>query len=289
MTQETELKSLLTEQRFGLSVNRDILLAQARECANGYARATEGIAVISDFQNNECHIYSGKFGQNVMNLPEYMIDRNSAFEDIVFSHVKEDELVGRHVMELRFFNFIKGLSVKEKTNFSASYILSFYKTGTSEKVKILHTMRYFSCCDNGSVLLGLCTYVPYTVSHNQQNGIIVNLLTGETVGRDIYEASDRKILSRRQLEILSLLAKGVSSKQIADNLNISILRLKCIRISPKPGHILLAYYTHTRMICIVRNYALNRMNTGITAWCQFAHQALPMTITIRRSLVRMSI
>ena len=27
MTQETELKSLLTEQRFGLSVNRDILLA----------------------------------------------------------------------------------------------------------------------------------------------------------------------------------------------------------------------------------------------------------------------
>lgn len=47
-------------------------------------------------------------------------------------------------------------------------------------------------------------------------------MTGETVGRDIYEASDRKILSRRQLEILSLIAKGVPSKQIASNLNISI-------------------------------------------------------------------
>ena len=264
------------------------MLAQARACANGYALATEGIAVVSDFQNNECHIYSGRFGQTIMDFPEYMVDHTSAFENTVFSHANEEELIQRHILELRFFNFIKELPINEKTNFSASYILSFYKTGTSEKVKILHTMRYFSCCDNGSVLLGLCTYVPYT-SHNQQNGIIVNLLTGETVGRDIYEASDRKILSRRQLEILSLLAKGVSSKQIADNLNISILRLKCIRISPKPGHILLAYYTHTRMICIVRNYALNRMNTGITAWCQFAHQALPMTITIRRSLVRMSI
>lgn len=60
------------------------------------------------------------------------------------------------------------------------------------------------------------------LSHNRQDGIIVNLLTGETVGRDIYEASDRKILSRRQLEILSLIAKGVPSKQIASNLNISI-------------------------------------------------------------------
>ena len=42
------------------------------------------------------------------------------------------------------------------------------------------------------------------------------------VGREKYEASDRKILSQRQLEVLSLIAKGVSSKQIADNLNISV-------------------------------------------------------------------
>ena len=28
-----------------------------------------------------------------MNLPEYMVDRNSAFEDIVFSHVKKTNLL----------------------------------------------------------------------------------------------------------------------------------------------------------------------------------------------------
>lgn len=117
MKQEHELKSLLTEQQFESSDNRDILLAKAKACANGYALATEGIAVVSDFQNNECHIFSGKFGQTIMNLPEYMVNGNSAFEDIVFSHAKEDELIERHVLELRFFNFIKELSVKEKTNF----------------------------------------------------------------------------------------------------------------------------------------------------------------------------
>lgn len=220
--QEHELKSLLTEQQFEASDNREPLLAQARACANGYALATEGIAVVSDFQNNECHIYSGKFGQTIMNLPEYMIERNSAFEDIVFIHAEEDELIERHVLELRFFKFIKELSIKERANFSASCILSFYRDGGKEKIKMLHTTRYFSCSANGSVLLGLCTYVPYPVSHNRQDGIIVNLLTGEMVGRDIYGVSDRKILSRRQLEILSLISKGVSSKQIADDLNISI-------------------------------------------------------------------
>ncbi len=119
---------------------------------------------------------------------------------------------------------------------------------------MLHTTRYFSCSANGSVLLGLCTYIPYPVSHNRQDGIIVNLLTGEKVGRDIYEASDRKILSRRQLEILSLIAKGVSSKQIAVNLNISI-------------------------------YTVNRHRQDILATLKVANTAAAVEIALRMNLI----
>ena len=254
MKQEHELKSLLTEQQFEASDDGELLLAQARACANGYALATEGIAVVSDFQNNECHIYSGKFGQTIMNLPEYTVDRNSAFEDIVFSHAKEDELIERHVLELRFFNFIKELPIKEKTDFSASCILSFYRSGSNEKVKILLTTRYFSCSANGSVLLGLCTYIPYPISYNRQDGIIVNLLTGETAGRDKNKTNDRKILSRRQLKILSLLSKGVPSKQIADNLNISI-------------------------------YTVNRHRQDILATLKVANTAAAVEIALRMNLI----
>ena len=222
MKQEHELKSLLTEQQFEGPDDKELLLAQARSCANGYALATEGIAVVSDFLNNECYIYSGKFGQTVMNLPEYLMDRNSAFEDIIFSRAKKDELIERHILELRFFNLIKGLPTEFKTNLSASCPLSIYRTGDNQIVKMLHTTRYLSCNANGSVLLGLCTYIPYPVSHSWQDGIIVNLMTGETVGQDIFEASDHKILSCRQIEILSLIAKGIPSKLIADKLSISI-------------------------------------------------------------------
>ena len=220
--QENELKSLLTEQPFEGIENTDLLLAQTRARAKGFALATEGIAVVSDFKNNECHIYAGRFGQTTMNLPQYTIDHNTAFENSIFSQTDENELIERPVPELRFFNFIKELPVKEKACFSASCILSFYKKESNERVKMLHTTRYFGYSSDGSVLFGLCTYIPYPVSYDRQDGIIFNVLTGEVVEREKYEASDRKILSQRQLEVLSLIAKGVSSKQIADNLNISV-------------------------------------------------------------------
>ena len=136
MEQEHQLKSLLTEQQFEDAENKEFMLAQARACANGYALATEGIAVVSDFQNNECHIYSGRFGQTIMDFPEYMVDHTSAFENTVFSHANEEELIQRHILELRFFNFIKELPINEKTNFSASCIISFYRTGSNETIKI---------------------------------------------------------------------------------------------------------------------------------------------------------
>ena len=254
MEQEHQLKSLLTEQQFEDTENKEFMLAQARACANGYALATEGIAVVSDFQNNECHIYSGRFGQTIMDFPEYMVDHTSAFENTVFSHANEEELIQRHILELRFFNFIKELPINEKTNFSASCIISFYRTGSNETIKILHTTRYFSCSNGGSVILGLCTYSPYFGSHNKQDGIIVNLVTGETVRRNVYEACDRKILSRRQLEILSLIAKGVPSKQIADNLNISV-------------------------------YTVNRHRQDILASLKVANTAAAVEIALRMNLI----
>lgn len=158
MKQENELKSLLTDQQFEASDNRELLLAQAKACANGYALATEGIAVVSDFLNNECHIYAGKFGQATMNLPEYMVDRNSAFEDIIFRHAKEDELIERHVLELRFFNFIKERSIKEKQIFQLHVFSIFTELETMKK------SRYFIQRDISAVVPTEVFYSVYALT-----------------------------------------------------------------------------------------------------------------------------
>ena len=79
-------------------------------------------------------------------------------------------------------------------------------------------------------------------------------MTGETIRRNVYEACDPKILSRRQLEILSLIAKGVPSKQIADNLNISV-------------------------------YTVNRHRQDILASLKVANTAAAVEIALRMNLI----
>ena len=80
------------------------------------------------------------------------------------------------------------------------------------------------------------------------------MLFRSTVIRNVYEACDRKILSRRQLEILSLIAKGVPSKQIADNLNISV-------------------------------YTVNRHRQDILASLKVANTAAAVEIALRMNLI----
>ena len=219
---EHELKSLLTRQDFAVCGQNDCVLDTAKAYAYGFAHTTEGIAVISDFKDNECYIYSGKFGSELAGLPDFSSGYNSAFEDVVFSCADKDEMLERHILELRFFNYLRDIPVKHRTEYQLSCLIRFYKGRDRNPISILHTTRYLKCDHKGNVWLGICTYIPYPRCIGKWKGDIINIATGELVGADLYENSDRKLLTKRQLEILRLLAKGVPSKQIADRLNISL-------------------------------------------------------------------
>lgn len=99
--QEHKLQSLLTGQNFNTKGNLNELLETAKGYTHAYAQATNGIAVLSDFQNNVNHIYSGLFGQT-LGLPEYAENKDSVFEHEVFVNISDEELVERHILELRF-------------------------------------------------------------------------------------------------------------------------------------------------------------------------------------------
>lgn len=218
---EHELKSLLTEQQFEVSENQEPLLETAKAYAYGYAQATEGIAVLSDFHQNICHIYSGKFGQTALGLPNYFMDSSSAFENGIFNRILEADLLERHILELRFLHFLKNIPAEKKTEYQASCVIRFHKPN-NETLQILHTTRYLYCHHNGSVLFGLCTYIPFPQIREKEEGCITNITTGKAIRPEQYALCDNKLLSKRQTEILSLLAKGIGSKQIADKLNISL-------------------------------------------------------------------
>lgn len=218
---EHELIELLSNQRIDISDNHRILLEKAKSDAIGYVHATEGIAVISDFVLNDCHIFSGRFGKSILNLPEYSIDNTSAFENAIFSCADADELLKRHILELRYYNYLKTVPIQERSDYMMSCNLKFQKNN-DDIVTIFHTSRYLNCDDNGNVILGLCTYIPMPQPNASLQPLIFNTVTGSRVGKEQYAPSDKNLLSRRQIEILRLMAKGIPSKQIADQLNISV-------------------------------------------------------------------
>lgn len=221
MKQEIEVKQLLTGQSFDSSECDELLLESAKACAYGYALATEGVAVLSDFYKDTCYIYAGKFGQTFFGLAEYLKDESTAFENVIFNRVIKEDLLERHILELSFFNYLKNMPVYKKLQYQASCAMRIYNNDRSEVLQILHTTRYLRCLSNGSVWCGLCTYSPFPQSPIKVIGGIVNMFTGLSVSKEEYQQCNSRLLSKRQKEVLGFLAKGYGSKEIAEYLNIS--------------------------------------------------------------------
>lgn len=220
-SEERELKTTLTGQCFEPVENHARLLDEAKAHASSFVKITDGIAVLSDFGHGNSHTYSGRFGQERFSLPEYSLDENSPFEDIIFNKFLKDDLLDRHILELRFFRFLQTIQEQQKRDYQMSCLMRFVRSD-GQTFQILHTSRYIQWNKNGSVWLALCTYVPAPLAAFGDKCAIINAVTGETVRKERYADSDDRLLSRRQTEILSLLAKGDGSKQIADKLNISV-------------------------------------------------------------------
>lgn len=219
MTEERTLKeTLLFQSGIDASVQMPCMDDYCR-MAEDFARICGGIAVISDFSRNCCYIYSGSFGK-VFNLSQYA-EIDSAFEDCIFSFIDQSDLIDRHILELRFFEFIKTLPIEARTEYIHSCRLNV--TIGERQMSIVHKTRYLNILPNGCITLGICTYVPFGDKRvGDFEGYIINLNTGETLDLGQVKGVDENILSSREREVLSLLSEGFGSKQIAEKLHISI-------------------------------------------------------------------
>ena len=88
-THEQELKRLLTNQAYHPHKHLDVL-ERRKLLAQSYAETENGIAVLSDFQENISYIYSGKFGEQI-GLSKPFLQADSAFEEEVFSCIPPEE------------------------------------------------------------------------------------------------------------------------------------------------------------------------------------------------------
>ncbi len=187
--------------------------------ARSFASLQGGIAVVSDILSDKSFIYSGSFGMTLGFDAEMEID--SAFEEAVFSFIDPEDLLDRHILELRYMELIKSLPVQERSDYVQSSKVKIHAGGTV--VPIIHQTRYLEVTESGNINIGLCTYLPVGLNLAEAfDGHIFNLKTGLPLSVGQLHSVDDKILTPREREILSLLSKGLASKQIASKLNLSL-------------------------------------------------------------------
>ena len=223
MKQEKELKQLLTGQKFVSSEYDLALLESTKTYARAYARATEGVGVVSDFHNSVCYIYAGKFGQYFFGLSEYLEDYETAFENVIFDRVVKEDLLERHILELSFIAYLKNVPANQKSEYLASCFLRIYNEKRSDTMQTLHTTRYLNCLSNGSIWCGLCTYSPFPQTSLGLNGGIVNTYTGTTVNKEEYRQNNNTLLSNRhRQDLLSVLRvkNTVAAVEIGIKMNL---------------------------------------------------------------------
>lgn len=217
-----ELVSTLTQQPFRTSKEEDDLLADYMRHAESYVKIDSSIVILSDFRTNKCYIYAGAFGA-AFGLPAAELVVESAFEDCIFSKVHPDDLNARHLLELNYFRFQQGNPVPARPRYSTVCHIRIQDVDGRYR-RVTHRTCYVASHPNGSVWLALCFYAPATASADCLGigGRIMDNVTGDVLLDEASRHYDRNSLTRREADVLRLLAKGRASKEIAAELHISL-------------------------------------------------------------------
>lgn len=195
------------------------ILGRYKDIALCYAQMENAIAVLSDLRAKTSYIYYGKFAQTLGMVNNGKNDKiSSIWEEEIFKLIHPDDLIDKHLQELCFFYFIKNQPNRKYCDY---YLMSKLrmKTGTNSYIPALHRMFYIPVSSTDTLWLALCLYSPL-ISDFKAKSFIVNSINGNIIEPERQHCT--RILSTREKQILNLINKGLTSKDIAEMLSISI-------------------------------------------------------------------
>lgn len=193
-------------------------LNECRHIASAYARIENAMAVLSDMKANMSYIYYGKISEKLGLVKQDSIQTiYSIWERDIFSRIHPDDLPEKHLEELRFYNFIKGVPKNKRTDYYLASNIRMRDT-SGKYIHVLHRMFYLTYDANGSVRLALCLY-NLTISSSLER-VIINSANGQIFELEKQNCSN--ILTDREKKVLQLIEQGKMSKDIAQILSISI-------------------------------------------------------------------
>ena len=213
-----KLNEELLKQTFAKERKLTEHLDEYKHIASMYARTENAVAVLSDMKTNTSYIYYGGVAEK-LGLAERDTSKtvHSIWEEEIFGLMHPDDLLEKHLQELRFFHFLKNIPSRKRRDYYLTHNMRM-RDNSGRYVHILHRIFYIANDSNGSVWLALCLY-NFSID-TSLNCIIINSTNGQVL--ELEKQSCNDLLSDREKEVLQLIDKGKMSKDIARILSISI-------------------------------------------------------------------
>lgn len=186
--------------------------------AEAYALAENAIVSMGDSIRNCSYCFFGGVA-DVLGLSdeERCPVIPSLYEEFIFNRANQDDLMLRHAHELAYIYLTENETPDERRNYILSDSLRMRdKDGDWRSVR--HRMFSLEGTSDGCYWLNMCIYT--LCNDNQDTPKIVNTRTGEC--RILTSDDYVDILSAREITVLRLIDNGQQSKEIADNLCISV-------------------------------------------------------------------
>lgn len=213
------LNNELLQQDFAAGERQAHTLTRYKEIAKGYALTENALAVLSDMYTNISYMYYGAFADE-LGIKRYdeKDETPSIWEKAILSRIHPDDLNKKYLHELQFLHFMKHQPNNKRQEYYYMCGLRMKDTFGNYR-NTLHRIFYVSYPSSNNLWLTLCLYTP-ALPGTGQNGQIVNSATGQVQMLDNQKAG--RILSDRETQVLRLIDNGLTSKQIAGTLSISI-------------------------------------------------------------------
>ena len=210
MNHKQNLDSILKKQVAGSDLTRR---QEVEAYARGVSLIENALVVVSDIRHNSSRIFAGKFAANF----ELSTDcADSIWENEILALMPESDREQKFFFELQFFQFLRRVAPGRRKNYMLSTHLRMLARN-DQYLHVRHRTFYIYGDDNESVEYAVCIYESASSDSTGSNEII-DTATGL---REALQCTDKKILSTRELQILSLVRQGFTSKDIAGRLNIS--------------------------------------------------------------------
>lgn len=215
---KSDLGEKLLKQDFcKTEIRENAQLQKCQKMAQNFVDLENGIAILSDLQNDTSYIYSGKLAQEIgvfKNIEQQEID--SIWEEELFAKLNPSDILQKHMLELQFFQFIKSIPTEKRKDYCVMSRLRM----DDHRLTLLHKMFYFTNSDDQNVELALCLYNFDYLNTNSAQGIIISTADGSVIPQT--EDSNNTFLTDREKQILRMIQEGRLSKEIAETLFISV-------------------------------------------------------------------